>query len=94
MFTVDEIREMPLTEWIWIEVNRKTLGWITDRERDLSDYMVGCSGYYKRYHDYHEDEFVYGWPGCSFSLPYDTYGKDWVAFNTKEEAEEWRASLK
>jgi hypothetical protein len=68
----------PLKHWVWIEI---LLPETWPYEMD--------SGYYRNILDHTGGEaFCYGYPGWSAGLPYDDYGKTWLAYRAKPERSE------
>lgn len=77
--SVDKLREMPLKEWVWIEV----LG----TEREQRGYL-SKSAYYCKQHSYAPEKvFECGYPGWSTYFDYADYGKTWVAYWNKPKKE-------
>ena len=71
--TQDELREMPIRDWVWIEV-------LHSKE--------AVSAYYRKYDGYKKDEIFWcGYPGLGFRFFYEDYGKTWLAYRQKPE--EW-----
>lgn len=67
--TVEELKSMPILEWVWIEELQKQ----TSNEK--------ASAYYRKHEDYTKDKaFVCGYPGISYSFYYEDYGKTWLAY--------------
>jgi hypothetical protein len=79
--TLEELRQMdgePLKHWVWIEI---LLPETWPYEMD--------SGYYRNILDHTGGEaFCCGYPGWSTGLPYDDYGKTWLAYRAKPERSE------
>ena len=69
--TLDELREMPIRDWAWIEV-------LHSKE--------AVSAYYRKYDGYKTDEIFWcGYPGLGFRFFYEDYGKTWLAYRQKPE---------
>ena len=69
--TVDELREMPIRDWVWIDV-------LHSKE--------AVSSYYRKYDGYKKDEIFWcGYPGLGFRFFYEDYGKTWLAYRQKPE---------
>lgn len=75
--TLEELREMPLQEWLWVEIVHPT-------KRQQMHEVV--SGYYRVYEDYTDGEALCcGFPGMIFEFEYEEYGKNWLAYRHKPE---------
>ena len=69
--TLDELRQMPIRGWVWIDV-------IHSKE--------AVSSYYRKYDGYKKDEIFWcGYPGLGFRFFYEDYGKTWLAYRQKPE---------
>ena len=69
--TLDELREMPISDWVWIDV-------LHSKE--------AVSSYYRKYDGYKKDEIFWcGYPGLGFRFFYEDYGKTWLAYRQKPE---------
>ena len=69
--TVDELREMPIRDWVWI---------------DVLHLKEAISSYYRKYDGYKKDEIFWcGYPGLGFRFFYEDYGKTWLAYRQKPE---------
>ena len=69
--TVDELREMPIRDWVWI---------------DVLHLKEAISSYYRKYDGYKKDEIFWcGYPGLGFRFFYEDYGKTWLAYRHKPE---------
>ena len=74
--TLDELQEMPIHDWVWIEV-------LTP---DAFRSKETVSAYYRKYDGYKTDEiFCCGYPGLGFGFDYADYGKAWLAYRQKQE---------
>lgn len=71
--TVDELREMPLFAWAWVEILKPSVF-------ERITYMKHQSAYCKKYRSIDETEFNCGYPGMSYAYYYCDYGKTWIAF--------------
>lgn len=72
--TLDELREMSLHDWLWIEILIP------------SSFKQKESCYYCKFADYGDEKsFWCGWPGTVFAFDYVDYGKTWVAYHHKPE---------
>ena len=72
--TLDELRQMPIRDWVWIDV-------LHSKE--------AVSSYYRKYDGYKTDEiFWFGYPGLGFRFFYEDYGKTWLAYRQKPEEED------
>lgn len=72
--TTQYLRELPLREWVWIEVLKPF------------DHREKTSGYYRKCYDYNDEQgFPCGYPGISFFFEYEEYGDTWVAYRHKPE---------
>lgn len=83
--TVEELREMPLFAWVWIEI-------LTPSAFD--DFFVKAkSAYYGKQLDYSNGEaFCCGYPGIGYSYDYCDYGKTWIALQHEPTDEERKAA--
>ena len=69
--TVDELLEMPIRDWVWI---------------DVLHLKEAISSYYRKYDGYKKDEIFWcGYPGLGFRFFYEDYGKTWLAYRQKPE---------
>ena len=69
--TLDELRKMPISDWVWIDV-------LHSKE--------AVSSYYRKYDGYKKDEIFWcGYPGLGFRFFYEDYGKTWLAYRQKPE---------
>ena len=69
--TLDELREMPIRDWVWI---------------DVLHLKEAISSYYRKYDGYKKDEIFWcGYPGLGFRFFYEDYGKTWLAYRQKPE---------
>ena len=69
--TLDELRKMPISDWVWIDV-------LHSKE--------AVSSYYRKYDGYKKDEIFWcGYPGIGFRFYYEDYGKTWLAYRQKPE---------
>ena len=69
--TLDELRQMPIRDWVWIDV-------LHSKE--------AVSSYYRKYDGYKKDEIFWcGYPGLGFRFFYEDYGKTWLAYRHKTE---------
>ena len=69
--TLDELRQMPIRDWVWIDV-------LHSKE--------AVSSYYRKYDGYKKDEIFWcGYPGLGFGFDYADYGKTWMAYSQKKE---------
>ena len=69
--TLDELREMQIRDWVWIDV-------LHSKE--------AVSSYYRKYDGYKKDEIFWCWyPGLGFRFFYEDYGKTWLAYRQKPE---------
>ena len=76
--TLEELREMALLEWLWVEVTRPTK---RQQFRNIK------SAYYQIFEDYTDGEALCcGWPGVIHEFEYEDYGKTWLAYRRKPEA--------
>ena len=74
--TLDELRQLPIRDWAWIEV-------LTP---DAFRSKETVSAYYRKYDGYKKDEIFWcGYPGLGFGFDYDDYGKTWLAYRQKPE---------
>ena len=71
---LDELREMPISDWVWIDV-------LHSKE--------AVSSYYRKYDGYKKDEIFWcGYPGLGFRFFYEDYGKIWLAYRQKPEEDD------
>ena len=76
--TMDELRQMPIRDWVWIEILNP----------DAFRSKETVSAYYRKYDGYKADEIFWcGYPGLGFGFDYSDYGKTWLAYRQKPE--EW-----
>ena len=69
--TLDELRQMPIRDWVWIDVLHSN---------------EAVSSYYRKYDGYKKDEIFWcGYPGLGFGFDYADYGKTWMAYSQKKE---------
>ena len=69
--TLDELRQMPIRDWVWIDVFHS---------------KEAVSSYYRKYDGYKKDEIFWcGYPGLGFRFFYEDYGKTWLAYRQKPE---------
>ena len=74
--TLEELRKMPIHDWVWIEV----LNLDAFRSKET------VSAYYRKYDGYKKDEIFWcGYPGLGFGFDYADYGKTWLAYRQKPE---------
>lgn len=74
--TMDEMRQMPIRDWVWIEVLTPD----SFRSKET------VSAYYRKYDGYKTDEIFWcGYPGLGFGFDYSDYGKTWLAYRQKPE---------
>ena len=72
--TMDELRKMPIRDWVWIDV-------LHSKE--------AVSSYYRKYDGYKKDEIFWcGYPGLGFRFFYEDYGKTWLAYRQKPEEDD------
>ena len=72
--TLDELRKMPIRDWVWIEVFKS---------------KEAVSAYYRKYDGYKKDEIFWcGYPGLGFRFFYEDYGKSWLAYRQKPEEDD------
>ena len=72
--TLDELREMPIRDWVWI---------------DVLHLKEAISSYYRKYDGYKKDEIFWcGYPGLGFRFFYEDYGKTWLAYRQKPEEDD------
>lgn len=75
--TLDELREMGLFDWLWIEV-------VCPSRRQVFRGIE--SAYYQVFEDYTDgDALCCGWPGIIHEFEYEDYGKTWIAYRRKPE---------
>lgn len=75
--TLEELREIALLEWLWVEMIHPT-----ERQR----FHNITSAYYQIYTDYTDGEALCcGWPGIIHEFEYEDYGKSWLAYRRKPE---------
>lgn len=83
--TMEELREMGLFEWLWVEVIHPTKSQL---RREVE------SAYYQVFEDYTDgDAICCGWPGLIHDFAYEDYGKNWLAYRRKPEEEEARCLI-
>ena len=76
---LDDLREMPLFEWLWIELIRPS-------NRQM--FRKVKSAYYQIFEDYTDgDAICCGWPGLIHEFEYKDYGETWLAYNRKPEGD-------
>ena len=74
--TLDELRQMPIRDWVWIDVLNP----------DAFRSKETVSAYYRKYDGYKADEIFWcGYPGLGFGFDYADYGKTWLAYRQKPE---------
>ena len=74
--TLDELRQMPIRDWVWIEVLNP----------DAFRSKETVSACYRKYDGYKKDEIFWcGYPGLGFGFDYADYGKTWLAYRQKPE---------
>ena len=74
--TMDELREMPIRDWVWIEILNP----------DAFRSKETVSAYYRKYDGYKKAEIFWcGYPGLGFGFDYADYGKTWLAYRQKPE---------
>lgn len=72
--TVEEVRDLPLRDWLWIEVIQNGY------------YREAKSAYYRVQADYSKGEALCcGYPGLGFEFDYEDYDKTWLAYRHKPE---------
>ena len=72
--TLDELRKMPIHDWVWIEVLTPD----SFRSKET------VSAYYRKYDGYKADEIFWcGYPGLGFGFDYSDYGKTWLVYRQK-----------
>ena len=72
--TLDELRKMPIHDWVWIEVLTPD----SFRSKET------VSAYYRKYDGYKTDEIFWcGYPGLGFGFDYSDYGKTWLVYRQK-----------
>lgn len=77
--TLEELREMGLFEWLWVEVIHPTKSQLLRKVE---------SAYYQVFEDYTDgDAICCGWPGLIHDFAYEDYGKTWLAYRRKPEEE-------
>lgn len=75
--TLEELREMGLFEWLWVEVIHPTKSQLLRKVE---------SAYYQVFEDYTDgDSICCGWPGLIHDFAYEDYGKNWLAYRRKPE---------
>lgn len=75
--TLEELREMGLFEWLWVEVIHPTKSQLLCKVE---------SAYYQVFEDYTDgDAICCGWPGLIHDFAYEDYGKTWLAYRRKPE---------
>ena len=74
--TLDELRQMPIRDWVWIEILNP----------DAFRSKETVSAYYRKYDGYKKAEIFWcGYPGLGFGFDYVDYGKTWLAYRQKPE---------
>ena len=74
--TLDELRKMPIRDWVWIEILNP----------DAFRSKETVSAYYRKYDGYKKAEIFWcGYPGLGFGFDYADYGKTWLAYRQKPE---------
>ena len=74
--TLDELRQLPIRDWVWIEILNP----------DAFRSKETVSAYYRKYDGYKADEIFWcGYPGLGFGFDYADYGKTWLAYRQKPE---------
>ena len=74
--TLDELRQMPIRDWVWIEILNP----------DAFRSKETVSAYYRKYDGYKKDEIFWcGYPGLGFGFDYADYGNTWLAYRRKPE---------
>ena len=77
--TLDELRKMPIRDWVWIEILNP----------DAFRSKETVSAYYRKYDGYKADEIFWcGYPGLGFGFDYSDYGKTWLAYRQKPEEDD------
>ena len=77
--TLDELRDMPIRDWVWIEILNP----------DAFRSKETVSAYYRKYDGYKADEIFWcGYPGLGFGFDYSDYGKTWLAYRQKPEEDD------
>lgn len=77
--TLEEMREMDLFEWLWIEVVCPSR---------MQVFRKIESAYYQVFEDYTDgDALCCGWPGLIHEFEYEDYGKTWLAYRRRPEKE-------
>ena len=77
--TMDELRKMPIRDWVWIEILNP----------DAFRSKETVSAYYRKYDGYKADEIFWcGYPGLGFGFDYADYGKTWTAYRQKPEEDD------
>ena len=77
MLTIEELKELPIGEWVWI---------VDTSEATKENY--GGSMYARKYYQSFPDKyFDCGTLGRLYSFNYVDYGTKWLAYKNKEEAE-------
>lgn len=77
--TLEELREMGLFEWLWVEVIHPTKSQLLRKVE---------SAYYQVFEDYTDgDAICCGWPGLIHDFAYEDYGKTWLAYRRRPEEE-------
>lgn len=75
--TVEEVRALPLREWLWVEVLQEGY------------YREAKSAYYRVQADYSRGEALCcGYPGLGFEFEYEDYGKTWLPYRRKPKEED------
>lgn len=74
--TLDELRQFPIRDWVWIEILNP----------DAFRSKETVSAYYRKYDGYKADEIFWcGYPGLGFGFDYADCGKTWMAYRQKPE---------
>lgn len=70
--TLEELRQMPPKEWVWVEVLQKRSG------------LQDESAYYRKFLGWMpENIFFCGYTGWATAFDYADYGKTWFAYRSK-----------
>ena len=73
--TLEELREMGLFEWLWVEVIHPTKSQLLCKVE---------SAYYQVFEDYTDgDAICCGWPGLIHDFAYEDYGRTWLAYRRR-----------
>lgn len=75
MLTIEELKNLPLGEWVWIV------------ESENAYTTHDFHGEYCRKVPPYLDGFCYGWQGSGGFYKYEEYSTKWLAYKNKEEAE-------